>query len=427
LHVVLDKPIPIKHAGVPAVAHVVDPVFVFDHMVIPPDSQVLGRVTQVESVSRKQRGLAIANGNFSPVRKAQIDFDALILKDGTRLALHTAVTQGAPNMVHLVAGEQGKKKGRVGQAVDQARQQAKAREQDTVKEIKAPGKLQMVKARLWAQFPYHHPRLAAGTHFTAELKTPLELGREDRSPIQLARLGSEIPPGSNVHVRLLTALSSATDHQGSPAKAVVSEPVFSPDHQLILPEGARLEGIVTQARPARRMGRNGILRFTFQEIELTPGAPRQVHGTLQSVDTAAGGHLELDTEGGARAVTPKTRYIAPAIDVLLATSSLDGLDPHNRRRIQEGLGPQGPDVAGGAVRGGAGFGLIGSVVGLAAHFRPVSSCFAFYGAGWSVYTHILARGKNVVFPKNTSMEIRIGTHPGPKPPTGNQALPSSAS
>jgi len=81
----------------------------------------------------------------------------------------------------------------------------------------------------------------------------------------------------------------------------------------------------------------------------------------------AGGHVELDSEGGARAVTPQTKFIAPAIDVLLATSSLDGLDPHNRRRIEEGLGRQGPDIGGGVERGGAGFGLVGSVVGLAAH------------------------------------------------------------
>ena len=427
LHVVLEKPLPIKHTGVPVEAHVVDPIFVFDHMVIPAGSQVLGRVTQVESASRKQRGLAIANGNFSPIRKAHVDFDTLVLKDGTRLALHTVVTQGAPRMVHLVAGEQGKKKGRVSQAVDQARQQAKAREQETVKEITAPGKMQRVKARLWAEFPYHKPKLAAGTHFTAELKTPLELGKEDRSPKQLERLGAEIPPGSNVHVRLLTPLSSATDHQGSPVKAVVSEPVFSPDHQVILPEGARLEGMVTQALPARRLGRNGQLRFTFRQIELSPGAPRQVQGTLQSVDAASGGHVELDAEGGAHAVTSKTKYIAPAIDVLLATSSLDGLDPHNHRRIEEGRGPQGPDVGGGAVRGGAGFGLVGSVIGLVAHYRPVSACFAFYGAGWSVYTHVVARGNDVVFPKNTPMEIRFGTHGGQKSPPADKALPLKAS
>ena len=61
------------------------------------------------------------------------------------------------------------------------------------------------------------------------------------------------------------------------------------------------------------------------------------------------------------------------------------------------------------MRGGAGFGLVGSVIGLVAHYRPISAGFAFYGAGWSVYSHVVARGTDVVFPKNTPMEIRFGT------------------
>ena len=36
LHLALDKPVPIKHSGVPVGAHVVDPIFVFDHLVVPP-------------------------------------------------------------------------------------------------------------------------------------------------------------------------------------------------------------------------------------------------------------------------------------------------------------------------------------------------------------------------------------------------------
>ena len=122
--------------------------------------------------------------------------------------------------------------------------------------------------------------------------------------------------------------------------------------------------------------------------------------------------MKLDEEGGAHAVTPKTNIIRPAVDVVLALGSLDGLDPHRR------LDPdfhQGPDTAGGAVRGGAGFGLVGGVIGLAAHYRPISAAFAFYGAGWSVYTHLVARGIEVVFLKNTPMEIRFGTHEASAP------------
>jgi hypothetical protein len=410
LHVVLEKSVPVKKAGVPVEGRLLEPIYVFDDMVIPSGTQVLGRVTQVENASHKRRMLAIANGNFSPLRKAHIEFDTLVLPGGRRLQLETSVSDGAPRLVHLWAGEGDKKKRRVGEAVAQARQEVKAREQEAMKEITSPGKVQRMKSRLSAELPYHRPSLQAGTQFTAELKKPLSLGREDRSAKDLEQIGTQIPPGSVVHVRLLTALSSAINQKGSSVQAVIAQPVFSPDRHLILPEGTRLVGQVTQAVPARRLGRNGQLRFMFRQIDLPGAAPRIVEASLEGVDASSGAHMKLDSEGGAHAITPKTKYIAPAIDVLLATSSLDGLDPHNHRRIEEGLGPQGPDVAGGIVLGGAGFGLVGSIVGLTAHYRPVSSIFAFYGAGWSVYSHVVARGTDVVFPRNTPMEIRFGTH-----------------
>ena len=411
IHVALEKSLPIKQAGVPVEGHVVEPVYVFDHLVIPAGTKVLGHVTQVDELTRKQRALTIANGDFTPYRKAYLDFDTLVLKDGKQLPLHAVVSQGVPNMVHLTAGEQSqKKKGRVNATVDQATQEVKTREQETVKEMTAPDKMQHLKSALVAELPYHKQSLPAGTQFTAVLKTPLELGTEDPSPKELEQVGGEIPPGSVVHVRLVTRLSSATDHRGPPVRAVVSEPLFSSDHHLILPEGTRLEGSVTEAIPARWLGRNGQLRFAFRQIELPQGGYRRVEASLQGVEAAAGAHVELDSEGGAHAVTPKTKYIAPAIDVVLAASSLDGLDPHNHHRIEAGLGPQGPDVAGGAVRGGAGFGLLGMVIGMAAHYRPVSAGFAFYAAGLSVGTHVMARGNDVTFVKNTPMEIRFGTH-----------------
>lgn len=414
LHIALDKPLRIGHADVPIVGHVLEPIYVFDHLVIPAGSKVKGRVTEVEGVSRKRRALAIANGDFTPLRTAHFDFNTLVLKDGTHLALHTSVSEGEPQLVRLAAGEQDKKKqGRVSEAVGQAKQQAKQREQETIEAIKAPGKVQRVKSAVAERLPYRRQVLPVGTHFTAELKSPLELGTEE--PQEPEQFGAEIPPGSMVYVRLLTSLSSATAHRGSLVRAVVSKPVFSPDKQLILPEGAHLEGSVTQALPARRLGRNGQLRFIFRQIDIPNFAPRQVEASLQSVDTTSEIPMKLDSEGGAHAVTPKTKFIAPAIDVLLATSSLDDLDGHFHHGIRTGV-THGPDVGGGAIRGGAGLGLVGSIIGMAAHYRPLSAGFAFYGAGLSVYTHVVARGADVNFPKNTAMEIRFGTHEGPPKP-----------
>ena len=421
LHVALDKRVPIKKAGVPLEGHVVEPVYVFDKMVIPAGSKVLGHVTAVDGVSKKRRAMAIANGDFTPLRTAHFDFDTLVLKDGKRVPLQTAVSPGTSNVVHLTAGAEGKKKGRVQQAVNQAREQVKQREHEAIQEVKAPGKAQRLKARILAELPYRRQVLPAGTQFTAELKSPLEFGNEQCALQELAHLGGEIPPGSIVRARLLTSLSSAKDHQGAPVEAVISEPVFSSNHQLILPQGARLKGVVTKAVPARRLNRNGQLRFTFRQIQLPqtqvqaqtpppPASPRKVEASLQGVDVSRDAHLKLDTEGGAHSVKSKTHYLLPAIDVLLAMTSTD-FDAHNRV-VQERAAGTG-DAAGGlggAVRGGAGFGFVGSLIALAARSTPVTAAFAFYGAGCSVYSHVIARGSNVVFPKNTPMDIRFGTH-----------------
>jgi len=413
LHIVLTKKVPVKHAGVPVEGKVAENVYVFDQLVIPAGSRVMGQVTKVDNAPRKERALAIANGNFTPLRQAHVDFNTLVEADGKRIPLQTNVLQGAPSMVHMVAGgNEKKKKGRVASKVEEVHQQVLNQEEAAINNVTSPGKVQRLKAALSARLPYHRPSLPVDTNFTAELRTPLTFGAETPSAQQLEKMGGPIPPGSLVHVRLVSPLSSATDHRDTPVRAVVSQPLFSSDHTLILPEGARLNGTITEAVPARLFGRNGQLRFTFRQLELSPGAPRKVEASLQGIDAASESHLQLDAEGGAHAVTPKTNYVMPAFEVFLAATSLD-LD--EGRGINAGAVGHGADYGGAGIRGGASLGFAGAVVSLLAHSRPVSAGFAFNGAGWAVYSHFVARGVDVIFPKNTPMEIRFGTHDGSAP------------
>jgi hypothetical protein len=411
IRVSLEKPVRIKHAGVPVKARVLEPVYVFDRMVIPAGSELLGRVASVDGVSKSTRILAIANGDFTPLRTAHIEFDTLLLKTGKRVPIRTAVSPGSENVVHLAAGGKAKKEGRVRKEVKQAKQSIKEQEQQAIEEVKAPGKLKRLEAGLEAELPYHRQSLAKGTRFTAELKAPLAMGDEDWPGKELARMGSEIPPGTVVHTWLTTPLNSATTHKGSAVEAVVAQPVFSQDHHLILPEGSRLEGSVTKALPARHLGRNGKLRFTFRRIDLPQGTRKRVEAGLQGVNLPSAAHVKLDKEGGAHAASSKTKYLMPAIDALLASTSIDG--DSGRRAIQESASGDSGNLAGGAVRGGAGFGLAGSLIAMAARSQTLTSAFAFYGAAWSVYSHLVARGRDVVFPKDTEMDIRFGTHEEP--------------
>jgi hypothetical protein len=85
-------------------------------------------------------------------------------------------------------------------------------------------------------------------------------------------------------------------------------------------------------------------------------------------------------------------------------------------------GASGGEGGGSAANGASGFRLVGMVVGLAAHSRVVSAGFGSYGAAMSIYYHFLARGRDVVYPKDMSMVIGLGTRDTkPKDPAGPSA------
>ena len=65
-------------------------------------------------------------------------------------------------------------------------------------------------------------------------------------------------------------LTQHTRPEEQPVEAVVTRPVFSATHQLILPAGARLTGKVTFVKQARHFRRNGQLRFLFDSVHV-PG------------------------------------------------------------------------------------------------------------------------------------------------------------
>ena len=60
--------------------------------------------------------------------------------------------------------------------------------------------------------------------------------------------------------------------------------------------------------------------------------------------------------------------------------------------------------------GGAdGFKLVGMVLSFAIKSQSFPMAMGAYGAGRSVYVNFIARGQDVVFPRNTLMEIGIGS------------------
>jgi hypothetical protein len=413
VQVVLQKEVRIRKVGQSVRGRVAVPLYAFDKLVVPVGSEVTGKIIHIESVSAGKRTLDALNADFTPPRKVQIEFDDLELIDGRRIPIHTTVTPGSGQVIQFVTAADGARKKGVKDAAsqkkDQAKEEAKREWDDAMKQVHEPGKMHKLRRYAVAQLPVHPQYIDAGTVYFAELEEPLNFGTEPLTPEIAASINMPPPIGSSVHVRLMNGLSSATAQKGDDVEAVLSQPLFD-GNRLVMPQGSRLKGSVVQVRPARQLSRNGQLRIVFHELVLPDGIEQKVEASLAGVQAGKAQDVKLDSEGGAEANSPKTRYLTTGVAVALAFVSARG-DPDARNG--DISGNTNSRVAGGA----GGFKLVGIVLGVFVHSQPLGIAMGAYGASTSVYSHFIARGRDLIFPRNTAMEIAIGTRASAFSPT----------
>lgn len=417
LQAALETEVRIQRVGQPVHAHVIEPVYAFDHLVVPAGSEVRGEVTRIEPVSRGKRTLAGLNADFTPTRKIEVRFTDLVLADGKHIALHTSVTPGSGQVLKFVSAPDKETKKTVkdvaSEKTKEAKQQARDQWNNAMAQLKTPGRIHRLQRYAEAQLPLHYQYIPAGTIYFAELEDPLDFGTEPLTAQMAASVGGALPEGSVVHARLLTALSSATALKGQDVEAVLTRPLLDGD-RLIYPQGSKLVGTVGQVQPARHMKKNGQLRIAFHQVVLPDGVEQKVQAALVGVEAGKDGNVKLDSEGGAEATNSKSRYGSVALSMGLAMLSAH----HVGDRDGDGASPSG--TTSGRMAGGVGgFKLVGAVMGVLVHSRAFGYTMGAYGAGMSVYRNFMARGHEVVFPKNTAMEIGIGTRaaagPAPEP------------
>jgi len=412
LPVVLDKEVRIQKVGQPIHGKIAEPVYAFDKLVVPAGSEVTGSVTRIAGVSALKRTTAALDANFSPTREVEITFDQLKLTDGRRIPIHTKVSPGSQGVLEFAIAAEvknqdtAKKKNAAKKLVSnqfsQKKQEISQEWQTAKQQISAPGKLHRLKRLAIAELPFHPQYFDAGTRFNAELLDPLNFGSEELAPEKIRMVGTSPAEGSIVHALLKTPLNSDFSQKGETVEAVMTEPLIMDGH-LILPEGTVLKGSVLQVQPARRLHRNGQMRIVFHEI-VPPGAAEQhVEASLEGVEVRSGQNLSLDSEGGAQANTPKTRYLTTGASIALAAVSfLPDPDPGSPGQSVMEILTRGAD-------GASGFGVIGFVIGAVIRSRPLAAGFGVYGASMSVYTNFLSRGHDVVYPKDTAMAIGFGS------------------
>jgi hypothetical protein len=89
-----------------------------------------------------------------------------------------------------------------------------------------------------------------------------------------------IPDGTKLRVRLEQPLSSGTAEHGQPVELTVAEAVKVND-VVVIRDGARVTGTVTEAVPKRRMGRAGKLDFSIDRVSAIDNQWIPIRYTLQ--------------------------------------------------------------------------------------------------------------------------------------------------
>jgi hypothetical protein len=378
-------------AGEPIRAQLLYPVYADNAIALPEKTLVTGTVTKLQS-NHSRRIQARLNGDFTPFHIPVVHFSAILLPDGTRIPIATSdASEGAPVM-RLTAPppQQG---GFIRRQWNAGLQILK----DRISVFTAPEKGDRLLQFFYHQLPYHPERIEEGTAWTVEITEAVSLPQRHVTtsnappdpPAQASDKDSGHPTWI-VQAYLKQQLDSNTAKSGQPIQAIVAEPVFNPDHSIAVPQGAIVNGAITQAKPARSFGRAGTLGFDFRSITLPSGQTQNVQAAITGADSDSNAKLAMNSEGKVKP-KPQDKIVVPLLLGLLATRPLD------------------EDVEGGAGRnfvGANGFGLAGNLIALAGGSSNFAAGIGAYGTAVAIYRRWIAHGHDVSFARDTRIVVQ---------------------
>ena len=391
------------HIGEPLSGHLLYPVYADNKQVLKAGGVLNGHVESL-APDRAHRLESRLRADFTPFDVPTVRFDELVLADGTHLHIGTeTVSDGAA--IFRVLPETAP----TGSFFHRQFVMVKGMAKDRLQVVTGPDKRDRAVQYLYTQLPYHPQRIQAGTAWTTETTEAVRLmpipeseqtkasaapvpGKAALVPTSVERAGTEEPATWLLEAYLKDAVSSGNSKTGESIQATVAQPVLRPDGSIAVPQGSVLRGTVTQARPARRFGRAGVLRFDFRELVLPDGAEENVQTSLAGIDAPNGAQLAMDSEGK---VKPKAqdKVVVPLILFALASRPLD----HDGKGGDSGFGKN-------AVASNS-LGLIGFLVGTAGGWSNVASGIGYYGTAVSLYNRWVKRGGETKFPRDTRIVV----------------------
>ena len=380
-------------------AKLLDPVYVGDKLVLPAGTSLQGNIDDL-TPDRKRRIRARFNGDFTPFHQSHVRFHALTLPSGQIVPIETTQETGSV-VVHLTSPQNS---GKAGSYLRQTWTVAKDDAKRSVKVFTGPDKGERLQRFAYSQLPYHPEKLYKGVAYGFEFAKSVEIPLLQQASAEPSLLPTPTGIQNNLRAYLKTPISSRETRLGTSIEAVVAEPYFDAARNLTIPQGATLLGAVTQAKPARWFGRSGKLRFAFKQVRMLEGEAQAIQGTPSGVGADKSQELTMDAEGGVKAA-PKGRFIRPLLLAYLASYASEG---------------DGGNNLGGDAVASSSFGLVGRIAGIAGGSPNLALGIGYYAVATSSYDSFIAKGPDVVFPRNTRLEIQLQ----PEKDNKGQNLPS---
>lgn len=214
--------------GVPVEGVLTELIYLWESIVIPEGTFLTGKVSEYEGVDKTTRAQALLNGDVTPLHRPVISFNT-IHSPGGDISIHSRAVVRDAQVVRFSGA--GKRHG----LMQQAKDEVKSRVHDAYDAILSPGKKDRALRLFYSQLPYHPQRIWPGTQFVADLTEPARFDVPAETPVPMAPSAAPTDSGIQVIARLTTFLNSDLARNGDTVTAVLSKPVFTPQHETAIP------------------------------------------------------------------------------------------------------------------------------------------------------------------------------------------------
>jgi hypothetical protein len=377
LRAALEKGVRLKAVGQPITAKLIEPVYAGEALAIPAGSTIKGHVSAISKAPMRKRTRRLLNGDFTPPKTAQVTFDQLLLSDGTTVPIHSDSAVGLGRVANSQYLPKSQHPG--------TRQKLKG----AMAPLREPNKLQRLSEAVVTSLPYHPEFIDQGTVYDAALLEPVSV----LAPVQPNAVS--LQASDYLHLHLLTPINSSTSTAGTQIEAVVSQPYFQADHQLLYPAGTKITGTVQTASSAGWMKKNGSIVFSFRSVQMPDGTTRDIHSTVGGIQAERSEGLNVGREGEIKATTSTfARLLAPA-SLIGPSRGVADMTTEKTAWSRSGEGRKG-------------FGLLGA--GAAQASASTAIGFGYFGAAKRLYDAFITKGSNVDLPLNTPISLRIDSN-----------------